>query len=55
VQTSFGEVAVKVGRLDGAVVQTAPEFESCKKLADQANVPLKRIYDEAMRALQIRS
>jgi pyridinium-3,5-bisthiocarboxylic acid mononucleotide nickel chelatase len=50
VQTPHGAVTVKVGRLDGKVLQAAPEFESCRKLADQAKVPLKEIYDAALRA-----
>jgi hypothetical protein len=50
VQTPHGAVTVKVGRLDGKVLQAAPEFESCRKLAEQAKVPLKEIYDAALRA-----
>jgi len=50
VQTPHGSVTVKVGKLDGKVLQAAPEFESCKKLADQANVPIKEVYDAALRA-----
>jgi len=50
VQTPHGAVTVKVGRLDGKVLQTAPEFESCRQQADQAKVPLKEIYDAALRA-----
>ncbi len=50
VQTPHGAVTVKVGKLDGKVLQVAPEFESCKKLADQAGVPIKEIYDTALRA-----
>src|SRR6185437_7106617 len=38
VKTPFGEVTVKLGKLNGKVVQAAPEFESCKKLADDAKV-----------------
>jgi uncharacterized protein (TIGR00299 family) protein len=53
VKTSFGEVTVKLGRLDGRVVQAAPEYESCKRLAEQANVPLKQIYDAAQRAIPL--
>ncbi len=45
-----GEVTVKLGRLDGAVVQVAPEFESCKALAAKAGVPLKAIYEAALSA-----
>jgi len=52
VQTQHGEVQVKLGRLDGKLVQAAPEFESCKKLAAQAQVPLKEIYEAAMKGLK---
>ncbi len=51
VQTPYGEVTVKIGRLKGQVVQAAPEFESCKKLAEETKVPLKQIYEAAYRAL----
>ncbi len=53
VQTPFGEVTVKLGRLAGRVIQAAPEFESCKKVAHQAKVPLKQVYDAAIRAIKI--
>lgn len=43
-----GEVTVKLGKLDGAVLQVAPEFESCKQLAAKAGVPLKQIYEAAL-------
>jgi uncharacterized protein (TIGR00299 family) protein len=49
VKTKFGKVTVKLGRLDGEIVQIAPEFESCKKLALAAKVPLVRVYDAARR------
>jgi hypothetical protein len=41
---------VKIGKLDGAIVQIAPEFESCKTLAIEKNVPLKSVYDAARKA-----
>src|SRR6185503_14454710 len=50
VSTSYGDVAVKVGRLNGRVIQTAPEFGSCKQLAEQAGIPLKTIYEAAIKA-----
>jgi uncharacterized protein (DUF111 family) len=52
VQSSHGEVTLKIGRLNGQVVQIAPEFESCKKLAEQTKVPLKDIYAAALKALK---
>jgi pyridinium-3,5-bisthiocarboxylic acid mononucleotide nickel chelatase len=54
VQTPFGEVEVKLGRLNGQVVQAAPEFESCQKLALERNVPLKQIYQAALAAWNAR-
>jgi hypothetical protein len=54
VKTPLGEITVKIGRLNGKVVHAAPEFESCKKLAVRAKVPLKRIYEAALKAVKIR-
>ena len=51
VQTPHGGVTVKVGRLNGKVLQAAPEFESCRKLAEQAKMSLKEIYEAALRAI----
>lgn len=53
VKTKFGAVTVKLGKLDGKIVQAAPEFESCKKLAAQKKVPLKQVYDAAVKAARV--
>ena len=52
VQTPYGEVTVKLGRLDGKIIQATPEFESCKRLAEQANAPLKQVYEAAQNAIR---
>jgi uncharacterized protein (DUF111 family) len=52
VKTPLGEITVKIGRLNGKVVQAAPEFESCKKLAVRAKIPLKRIYEAVFKAIK---
>ena len=52
VKTSFGEVAVKLGRLDGKIVQAAPEYESCRALAEKSGAPIKAVYEAAQRAAQ---
>jgi hypothetical protein len=51
-ETPLGRVTIKLGTLNGQVVQAAPEFESCRKLATQKGVPLKRIFAVATRALK---
>jgi len=51
VKTPFGKITVKLGTFNEKVVHAAPEFESCKKLAARARVPLKQVYEAANRAL----
>ena len=41
VKTSYGEVQIKLGKLDGKVIQANPEFESCRKLAEAKQVPVR--------------
>jgi uncharacterized protein (TIGR00299 family) protein len=50
VKTAFGKVAVKIGRLGGKVVQAAPEFESAKKVAAKAGVPVKQVFEAAVKS-----
>jgi uncharacterized protein (TIGR00299 family) protein len=50
VSTPYGEVSVKVGKLDGRVLHASPEFESCKKIAEKAKVTLKKVYEAAIQA-----
>ena len=47
-RTPHGDVTVKLGFLDGKVAQVAPEYESCKKLAAEKNVPIAEIYRAAI-------
>ena len=49
VETRFGAVGIKLGHLEGAVVSFAPEYEDCARLAREAGVPLRAVYDEALR------
>jgi hypothetical protein len=50
VDTRFGKLPVKVGRLDGAVVNAAPEYEPCRAAARAAGVPLKQVFAEVLAA-----
>jgi uncharacterized protein (TIGR00299 family) protein len=53
VDTQYGRVAVKYGKLDGKVVQASPEFESCKRVAEDNHVPVRAVYDAANRAIKL--
>lgn len=50
VQTPWGAVRVKVGFREGRDVQAAPEFEDCRKISGEQNVPLKRVQEAALQA-----
>ena len=47
VQTSLGAIRMKVARLDGHILNAAPEYEDCQKLAAERGVPLKQVLAEA--------
>ena len=43
VGTVYGAVRVKVARRDGRVLNVAPEYEDCQRLAAEKSVPLKEV------------
>ena len=46
VETAY---AVKVGYLEGRRVSVSPEFEDCARVAREAGVPAREVYQEALR------
>jgi len=54
IKTPFGEVTLKIGRLNGKVVQAGRSLNPAKKLAVRAKIPLKRIYEAVLKNHQIR-
>ncbi|WP_173917678.1 nickel insertion protein [Halobacillus sp. Marseille-Q1614] len=51
VETPWGFVTVKEGLLNDKVVQRAPEYSSCKKIADKYHIPLKKVYQEVWKVI----
>jgi pyridinium-3,5-bisthiocarboxylic acid mononucleotide nickel chelatase len=51
VETEFGAVTVKLGLRAGQVVQRAPEFASCRAASEARGVPLRAVYEAAIRAV----
>ena len=52
VATPFGSVAVKYGFCNGAIVNIAPEFDSCKEIAANAKISLKKAMQYAQIAAE---
>jgi uncharacterized protein (DUF111 family) len=49
VETCYGSIPVKCGVLDGRIIQAAPEYEACKRAAQERDVPVRLVYAEAAR------
>ena len=54
VETVHGAVRMKIARSNGRVVNFAPEYEDCRKLADEKAVPLKQVMFDALAAYTAR-
>jgi hypothetical protein len=50
VETPYGKVRMKLASRDGKILNAAPEFEDCQKLAAEKNVPLKQVMAAAQAA-----
>ena len=51
VRTRWGTVRAKRGYMDGEPIKTVPEYEDCKRIAEEHGVPFREVYQEAMRVL----
>ena len=52
VRTRFGKIRVKEGLFGGKVVNVAPEFEDCRRLARAKKVSLKKVQQAAIMSYQ---
>ena len=49
VQTPYGKVTVKVGSMAGQMMHFSPEYENCRQIAQKKKIPVKTVYDTALR------
>jgi pyridinium-3,5-bisthiocarboxylic acid mononucleotide nickel chelatase len=54
VDTEYGKVRVKVGRMGGAIANAAPEFEDCRARAKEHGVSVKEVVAAALTAFRKR-
>jgi pyridinium-3,5-bisthiocarboxylic acid mononucleotide nickel chelatase len=52
VETPWGTIAGKIGRLPDGVPRFAPEYESCRAAAEKHRRPLHEIYETAQKAFE---
>jgi hypothetical protein len=48
VATKWGDVRLKIASMNGTVTNYAPEYEDCRKIAEEHRVPLKAVMQAAM-------
>jgi uncharacterized protein (TIGR00299 family) protein len=49
VNTRWGEIRMKLANLNGTISNYAPEYEDCRRIAEQERVPLKTVMQEAIK------
>lgn len=54
VPTIYGEIRVKTAELDDAPVSAAPEFEDCRRAAQEHGAPIADVYQAALAAWRTR-
>ena len=55
VETQHGTVRMKVARANGHILNAAPEYEDCRRIASERGVPLKQVLADAAFAFQKRT
>lgn len=50
VETEWGKVKVKVARDRNSILNVSPEYEDCKRISSESNIPLKDVYNAALKA-----
>ncbi|MFN2549977.1 MAG: nickel pincer cofactor biosynthesis protein LarC [Myxococcales bacterium] len=54
VETRYGAIRVKTGRLDGRLLNAAPEFDDCRQAAERHGVAVKEVLQAALTAFRQR-
>ncbi|MGH9792899.1 MAG: nickel pincer cofactor biosynthesis protein LarC [Candidatus Acidiferrales bacterium] len=52
VETPYGAVRMKLARMNGSVLNAAPEYEDCRRIASERGVPLKQVLADAALAFE---
>jgi len=52
VLTAYGEVTVKNAYYQGSLIKYKPEYEDCKKIAAERNIPIAEVYREVYKKIE---
>jgi uncharacterized protein (TIGR00299 family) protein len=51
-KTSYGEVTIKRGYLNGRIIKSKPEYDDCRKLAKENGISIQDIYESIRRTVR---
>ena len=52
IETPFGPMLAKVKRLGTRILSAAPEYEACRRVAEERHLPLGEVYEVARQAIE---
>ena len=50
VDTEYGKVSVKLGKMGDEIVKVIPEYEDCKRIAQEKDIPIMKVHQAALQA-----
>ena len=50
VETAYGKVRIKISKQGDEILTATPEYEDCRKIAEEQQVPLNTVMEEARTA-----
>ncbi|MBI2658532.1 nickel pincer cofactor biosynthesis protein LarC [Candidatus Woesearchaeota archaeon] len=53
VKTKYGNVRIKISKLNNQIKNIMPEYEDCVKIAKNKKIPLKKVYEEVKKHHQL--
>ena len=53
VNTIYGSLTVKVGYYEGKKIKSKPEFDECRKIAEELGIPIRDVYNEAIKNMDL--
>lgn len=51
IDTIYGKVNIKKAYYKGEMIKVKPEYEDCKRLAEDKNEPIKKVYEEVLKKI----
>jgi len=52
VDSRLGKIKVKIGKYNGEIKSFSPEYEDCKRIAEERGIPLKQVYSIISKELE---